>query len=740
MDPETGTATGGAPLLDVVGTKEAEISEMNEEAPRPQQDGGEMIAGEAAEAEAAGAESDYHSRPFGDHHDFELRHLPQAMVSAAGGGAVAALGTECALATPPVPLTVLDGDGLPIRDGPPEAKRRRVVSHGQPITSSTSSAAATATPAASNTATTRTVSSSTSDGSISFPQQLRTMLSNESHAHIVSWTPGGDAFIVYAKEQFVRDVMPQYFGKRSKFTSFTRKLNRWGFTRRTSGEDKGSYRHHMFHKNDPHSCRRMTCGVGGRKSKDTARKSKSAAVAVEQRPNEAAVAGVVAATEAEGGDFGGPYGAPSASASSSLHLGLTTPHLTQPHLASHMLLQHAGHQNLGMLDGALTGLSPFSATGFSPVPLTPDILSGLTPGGLSGASPGILLGLSPMTHSNVPAMQAPGLGRIAPCSAPVGLPPPPPLAGARSAVPHDVEADKKGTTGVHTSTGNQPQAAQPESLKKNAQPAAPLAASMSDPFGVGMNAPGVAEKTNGSYAFSGTSMMMGGTMGVPQFLHHHHHHQQQQQYPPPQLTSDNNNTQGTSLSSPGDLSDYNTGELGGTGFTPPQSGASTAIDEGGNESMRLIQQLQRQLDEQKRQILLSSRQISVGNVHEDKSATEVKHATQDNAIQPEGSKPDSFPEMTVKDSTAQVDSLTDNDRTKQLQIEHQSFGDIVRSLKGSSTPTAAQSQTKIALSHVQQQHGDQQTKPSNSTASVDNEAYSGMSIDQLAKEASRVMP
>jgi len=37
-------------------------------------------------------------------------------------------------------------------------------------------------------------------------------------------------------------VMPMYF-KQSKYTSFTRKLKRWGFTRVTTGAEQGAYYH-----------------------------------------------------------------------------------------------------------------------------------------------------------------------------------------------------------------------------------------------------------------------------------------------------------------------------------------------------------------------------------------------------------------------------------------------------------------------------------------------------------------
>jgi hypothetical protein len=44
----------------------------------------------------------------------------------------------------------------------------------------------------------------------------------------VAWMPDGNAFVIRSKEKFVSDLLPQFF-RQSKFSSFTRKLYRWGF-------------------------------------------------------------------------------------------------------------------------------------------------------------------------------------------------------------------------------------------------------------------------------------------------------------------------------------------------------------------------------------------------------------------------------------------------------------------------------------------------------------------------------
>ncbi|KAL3779746.1 hypothetical protein ACHAW5_003141 [Stephanodiscus triporus] len=52
--------------------------------------------------------------------------------------------------------------------------------------------------------------------------------------------PHGDGFVIRHKRRFAHEVMPRHFGGRApgtaKFTSFTRKLNRWGFKRVGEGD------------------------------------------------------------------------------------------------------------------------------------------------------------------------------------------------------------------------------------------------------------------------------------------------------------------------------------------------------------------------------------------------------------------------------------------------------------------------------------------------------------------------
>jgi hypothetical protein len=83
---------------------------------------------------------------------------------------------------------------------------------------------------------------------VPFPVKLHSMLDaieRDGYAHVVSWQPHGRCFVVHKPKEFVNHIMPKYF-KQSKMASFQRQLNLYGFSRLTSGLDKGGYYHELF--------------------------------------------------------------------------------------------------------------------------------------------------------------------------------------------------------------------------------------------------------------------------------------------------------------------------------------------------------------------------------------------------------------------------------------------------------------------------------------------------------------
>ncbi len=83
-----------------------------------------------------------------------------------------------------------------------------------------------------------------------FPWKLYEMLeraNEEDFSNLVSWMPGDSSFKVHDADNFVKTVMPRFF-KQTKYKSFQRQLNLYGFTRVDTGPNKGGYRHLSFRK------------------------------------------------------------------------------------------------------------------------------------------------------------------------------------------------------------------------------------------------------------------------------------------------------------------------------------------------------------------------------------------------------------------------------------------------------------------------------------------------------------
>jgi hypothetical protein len=93
---------------------------------------------------------------------------------------------------------------------------------------------------------------------MAFPQRLHEMVTNEDNSTAIAWLPHGKGFVINDKKEFSKRVLPKYF-KESKFTSFTRKLNRWGFTRVARGSESGAYYHPHFQKDNIRRTLLMTC-------------------------------------------------------------------------------------------------------------------------------------------------------------------------------------------------------------------------------------------------------------------------------------------------------------------------------------------------------------------------------------------------------------------------------------------------------------------------------------------------
>jgi hypothetical protein len=54
--------------------------------------------------------------------------------------------------------------------------------------------------------------------------QTWSLLEDPGNAHLIAWTPSGDAFIVLQPEAFAKELLPTVF-KHNNYTSFVRQLN-----------------------------------------------------------------------------------------------------------------------------------------------------------------------------------------------------------------------------------------------------------------------------------------------------------------------------------------------------------------------------------------------------------------------------------------------------------------------------------------------------------------------------------
>jgi hypothetical protein len=75
-----------------------------------------------------------------------------------------------------------------------------------------------------------------------FPYILYTLLEDterDGYDAIVCWRPCGKAFKVIKRDEFMNQVLPRYF-KQTKYKSFVRQLNLWGFSCLQDGADRGS--------------------------------------------------------------------------------------------------------------------------------------------------------------------------------------------------------------------------------------------------------------------------------------------------------------------------------------------------------------------------------------------------------------------------------------------------------------------------------------------------------------------
>lgn len=81
-----------------------------------------------------------------------------------------------------------------------------------------------------------------------FPEKLMEAMMMYGEEDMVAWLPDGKSFVVVKPDDFVARVLNPVF-KEAKYSSFVRKLHRWGFVRLTSGTGTDCFHHPFFNRN-----------------------------------------------------------------------------------------------------------------------------------------------------------------------------------------------------------------------------------------------------------------------------------------------------------------------------------------------------------------------------------------------------------------------------------------------------------------------------------------------------------
>lgn len=92
---------------------------------------------------------------------------------------------------------------------------------------------------------------------MTFPQTLHQILEDSINAGtegIVAWEDDGASFHIFQPQAFNDLILPRYYKKRTKFRSFQRQLNIYGFK---MSKKSGVYQHPLFHRGDLQSVGRI---------------------------------------------------------------------------------------------------------------------------------------------------------------------------------------------------------------------------------------------------------------------------------------------------------------------------------------------------------------------------------------------------------------------------------------------------------------------------------------------------
>jgi hypothetical protein len=85
---------------------------------------------------------------------------------------------------------------------------------------------------------------------------MHSILAAPQFQDIVAWDDHGRSFRILKPKNFESDILPLFF-EHSKFSSYIRQTNGWGFRRFLSGPNRGSYYQEYFLRSMPWLCKKM---------------------------------------------------------------------------------------------------------------------------------------------------------------------------------------------------------------------------------------------------------------------------------------------------------------------------------------------------------------------------------------------------------------------------------------------------------------------------------------------------
>jgi HSF-type DNA-binding len=174
--------------------------------------------------------------------------------------------------------------------------------------------------------------------------QLWKILNDPQNSKIIQWLPDGLSFFIHRRGEFARLVLPKHFQRSAKYTSFTRKLSRWGFTRVIRGADAGAYYHRLFQRNRCELTLKMTRPIAVAKTHEKTKSIIYPAMSVAVEPGRSGN-GTTASYFPVPRDSEGPMIPPNGADSShpySWHYQLQPPHpaIVQQSYSTHIYTHH----------------------------------------------------------------------------------------------------------------------------------------------------------------------------------------------------------------------------------------------------------------------------------------------------------------------------------------------------------------------------------------------------------------